>query len=78
MSDDGRKIRAKARANWTIEKKAVKDLPEIEVIDAPPNVLIALCTQLSLQAWAMSGKPLPTYTRENMPIKVFRPSDNKP
>lgn len=78
MSDEGRKSRAKARSNWTIEKKALEDIPEVEVIDAPPEVLIALCTQLSLQAWALSGKPLPVYTRATMPGLAIRPSDKKP
>lgn len=78
MSEDARKKRAAARAGWAIEKVAIEDIPEVEVIDAPPEVLIALCTQLSLQAWALSGKPLPVYTRATMPGCVIRPSDKKP
>jgi hypothetical protein len=33
------------------------------------NERLALVTALSLSAWETSGRPLPTYTREKMPVK---------
>jgi hypothetical protein len=30
--------------------------------------------RLSLDAWAMTGRPLPSYTRDQMPVCVIRPA----
>ena len=40
----------------------------------PPTAAerIALVTRLSREMWALSGKPLPTYTRSTMPIVLVR------
>lgn len=36
---------------------------------------LAMVTELTLLGWELSGKPMPTFARENMPMKVFRRGD---
>lgn len=46
----------------------------------PPTPLerLALLTQLSRDAWLLSGKPIPSYARSEMPGRVIRASDAHP
>lgn len=36
---------------------------------------LAIVTELTLLGWELSGKPMPTFTPANMPMKVFRRGD---
>ena len=40
-----------------------------------PQERLASMWQLALDAWAMSGKPLPVYTRAEIPGVVIRKGD---
>lgn len=73
--DETRARRAAARAGWPGRVGRLEELPEVEVLDGPPGELIAMVRQLTLQAWAMAGKPIPDYDRANMPGRVIRPGD---
>lgn len=35
-----------------------------------PAERVALVAELSRQAWALTGRPLPSYTRATMPVRV--------
>ncbi|CAN5325304.1 hypothetical protein BH23GEM2_BH23GEM2_20280 [soil metagenome] len=35
-----------------------------------PSERIALVAELSRRAWALTGQPLPSYTRATMPVRV--------
>ena len=37
---------------------------------------LAAVTQLSSEAWALSGRPLPAYTRDTMPIVIVTLRDH--
>ncbi len=39
-------------------------------VGGTPSERLALLTELSLSAWALTGRPLPTYTRATMPISI--------
>ncbi len=41
---------------------------------ATPDAALAIMWDLARQAWAMSGRPFPTYTRATMPGVLIRPS----
>lgn len=38
-----------------------------------PEERLAMMWPLALDAWATAGRPLPTYTRDEMPVRVLRP-----
>lgn len=40
--------------------------------DLTPDQRVSLATELSRWAWEISGRPMPDYTRETMPVVVVR------
>ncbi|MCA9561713.1 MAG: hypothetical protein H6704_04250 [Myxococcales bacterium] len=73
LEQDARRRRAARRASWPGTVARLEDLPDVECVDAPPEVLFAMVTQLSLASWAMSGRPLPAYSRADIPGRILRP-----
>jgi hypothetical protein len=65
--------RRRARAGWPIRKVA---LGHEELTDARDTSTvderIALVWTLTRRQWAFSGRPMPTYTRADMPGSVVR------
>jgi hypothetical protein len=39
---------------------------------------LAMMWPLAVQAWALAGKPLPTYERSNIPIRIYRNGERPP
>lgn len=71
MTDDDRRARAarrRARATLTVTT-AADDRPP-----APESAIerLALMWPLAVEAWLLSGRPLPDYRREETPIRVVR------
>ncbi|GEM_PF-841123 len=74
--DDCRRARAVARRNWPIRRYQVGEEPNDDLTGATTAAeRMAMVWRLSLDAWAMAGKPLPDYRREQMPGRVIRPGD---
>ena len=42
--------------------------------DVPPAACVAMVWALTLDAWAASGQPIPTYARADAPGRVIRPA----
>jgi hypothetical protein len=40
-------------------------------VEGTPAERVALVAVLSRQAWALTGRPLPSYTRATMPVRVI-------
>jgi len=38
---------------------------------------LALVAELSQRAWALTGRPIPRYTRETMPVRLRRLGDRE-
>lgn len=70
-----RALRARQRASWTGGLRQLDGLPEVELLHLEPSVLLGLVTTLSLEAWALTGKPLPSYGRDEMPGRIIRRYD---
>jgi hypothetical protein len=73
--DEQARARAAARAAWPGKKTRLGEGEEDESVipsGASPSECVAMVWQLTLDAWAMTGTPLPTYTRANMPGRVSR------
>jgi hypothetical protein len=70
--DQARADRARARrARWSVERRALGSGEPVRVGSADA---LAGMWQLAVDTWLMSGQPLPSYTREEMPGRVLRPS----
>jgi hypothetical protein len=71
--DDARRARALARASWPVKAIALRD----EGIEGPVSLdprsvsaRVASVWSLTLDAWASSGRPLPTYSRSETPGRL--------
>ena len=62
-----------ARAAWPIRKIGLRDEELTDARDTSTvDERIALVWKLTRRQWAFSGRPIPTYTRAEMPGTVLR------
>jgi hypothetical protein len=67
--------RARARATWPIRRTTLAGEPLTdERLPESINERVALVARLTELQWALSGLPLPTYRRNEMPGRVLRPA----
>jgi hypothetical protein len=79
MSDDRDAYaeRAAKRNGWPVQRFQLGSEPSHEVVGATMNERLAMMWPLALDAWASTGKPLPSYERHNMPGRVIRTRDQE-
>lgn len=72
MDRDAR-ARAAARAAWPVKRMRLghEDEP-VAPPGASPSELVAMVWGLTLDAWAMTGQPLPDYARADAPGRLAR------
>lgn len=66
-SDD----RAARRAAMTVRKFRLGEEPEDALMAGTVAERLQLVAQLSETGWALTGRPLPTYTRATIPVVVL-------
>ena len=69
--------RRRARAGWPIRRFALGAEPAPDYSHLDVSERVALAARLSLEMWLQSGRALPSYSRDEMPGKVIRPSAAK-
>ncbi len=69
--DSAANRRRDARREWRVVKLAMSASSEPPV-DMSPETELASMWQLALDAWAMTGRPLPAYSRAETPVKRLR------
>jgi hypothetical protein len=73
MSDpDAREKRARARGSWPVVRADLSSQPEADLSSLSMSERLALVWQLTLDAWAMTGREIPAYERSQMPGTVVR------
>lgn len=76
MSDEDREDRARRRREWPIRRYTLADQPsENLAATTTPEERLAMMWELAVQAWAVSGRPFPSYERHEIPGRVLRPDD---
>ncbi len=78
MSDtDDRRARAEARRSWPIKAYRLGEEPP-EDLSASTTAAerLGMMWQLAQDAWAMAGRPIPDYPREETPIRKRRLGEN--
>jgi hypothetical protein len=74
--------RRKARASWRIAVRPLAAEPDDDLSDETTAAQrIAMMWPLAVEAWRLAGRPLPAYSRTNMPSRVFcdgPPDDDDP
>jgi|SoiMethySBSTD1v2_1073268.scaffolds.fasta_scaffold4202873_2 hypothetical protein len=74
VAEDGFEVRCRARANWRVRLVALGD-DETEPMLGTVEERLAATWELTLQAWAIAGLPLPTYERHQAPVRMGRLGD---
>lgn len=71
--DDARAARAVARASWPVRKTTLTDQSTAPApAGSTAEERLAMMWPLALDAWALSGRPLPDYPRHAAPGGVVR------
>lgn len=73
--DPGYEARRLARLRWPSRILRLGEEPAEEVTGTVEERLAAVWT-MTLEAWAIAGKPLPTYERHEAPIRVIHRSED--
>jgi len=74
--DDERARRAAARAGWPVSRYPLGGEPPEDLSGTTTAAeRLSMMWRLALDAWAMSGRPLPTYSRSEAPGRIIRPGD---
>jgi hypothetical protein len=70
--------RAEARQSWPVRIYRLGAEPS-ENLSATTTAeeRLAMVEELSRQAWELSGRPWPSYTRAEIPVRIFRPGESR-
>ncbi len=78
-TDKDRATRARARSDWPVRKFKLGEEPSDDLSETTTAAeRLAMMWPLAVQAWALAGKPLPTYERSNIPIRIYRNGERPP
>ena len=73
MSDkqqNSRETRAASRRDWPVRKLRLGDEPGDDLsATTTAEERLAMMWPLAVQAWSLTGRPIPTYEREDAPIR---------
>lgn len=71
--------RRAARSNWPIVRYRLGAEPGDDLSEGTtPAQRIAMMWELAESAWKMAGRPWPTYDRQHIPARFFRPGSPPP
>ncbi len=59
-----------SRASWPVEARSLADADRAAVMGGTAAERIAAVWELTVQAWALSGRDIPAYTRAETPVAV--------
>lgn len=71
MADSFQK-RRRARADWPVCKFRLGEEPDDRLADTTVEERVVMVWQLTLDAWASAGRPIPDCPRSEMPVRVLR------
>ena len=74
--DPDARARARARANWPVHRARLGQEPDDDLVRrTTPMERVLMMWPLARDAWILAGKPIPTYRREETPVRLIRPGD---
>jgi len=72
MSEADARARAARRANWPGARYALGHEPDADLrATTTSSERLDMMWQLALDAWAMTGRPIPSYTRAETPGRLY-------
>jgi len=70
-----RAARARRRADWPVRKYQLGSEPGDDLgSSTTADQRLAMMWPLAVEAWRLSGQPMPDYPRDRAPVRVLRPS----
>ena len=64
---------ATERGSWPIRRYRLGAEPSDDLSDSTtPEERLAMMWPLAREGWLLAGRPLPMYSRENLPSRIFR------
>ena len=64
--------RRAARANWPVRKFRLGEEPVDDFSAYTPGERMMMVEQMTNDAWASAGLPMPQYSRREMPVRIIR------
>ena len=65
--------RRAARKSWPVRKYRLGSEPGDDLSETTtPRERLEMMWPLALEAWALTGQPLPDYTRASTPVRIIR------
>ena len=64
--------RRAARADWPVRKFRLGEEPVEDFSTCTAGERMMMVEQLSRDAWASAGLPMPRYSRREMPVRIIR------
>lgn len=64
--------RRAARANWPVRKFRLGEEPADDFSAYTAGERMMMVWQLTCDAWASAGRPMPRYSRREMPVRIIR------
>jgi len=75
---DDAEARKRARVNWPIRRFDLGAEPGDDLsATTTAEARLAMMWELAVNSWRLSGKCIPDYSREDMPIRILRLQDLK-
>ena len=71
--DTDRQERAEARRSWPVRVHKLGEEPSDDISDCTTvEQRLAMVWELTKQAWELGGKPMPSYSRAELPIRMIK------
>jgi hypothetical protein len=71
--------RRRDRASWPVATYRAGEEPSDDLSDVTTAAeRVAMMAELAESAWRIAGRPLPSYSRGNIPGRLFRPGERRP
>ena len=71
--NDSSELRAMSRRAWPIRKYRLGEEPSDDLSGSTtPTQRLEMMWPLALEAWSLTGKPMPDYARDEAPVRRFR------
>lgn len=66
--------RAAARRSWPVRIYRLAEQPSNDLTSTTtPLQRLEMMWPLALEAWSLSGRPMPEYDRRSSPVRIVRP-----
>jgi len=77
-AEAARRARAAGRASWPIRRFRLGEEPSDD-LSATTTVTqrLEMMWPLAVEAWSLTGRPLPSYSRDQIPCQLFRPGERR-